>query len=156
MNIRILDERRDEGLLREAWAWASDAPEWFREVQSAHKESLGEFLKTAHEELIVGIFENEKVVAVVRFVPQMFGETGLHELHLMAKRKTDFNSLFQACASIKQFVAERGLIKLGGWIAKKNRPIVKLYEMLGFKHHGDMRTEGTIHGKPAIWLFYET
>lgn len=150
IEIRILDENKDESLLDTAWKWEREAPEWFKEVQSAHKETFIEFLTSAKTELLAGIFIDNNLSAVIRFVPQ----DGMHELHLMAKRGTDFNLLLEACKSIKEYVFERGVEILGGWVARVNRPVIKLYRLLGFAHL-DNRTEGTVRGKPAEWWYFE-
>ncbi len=150
--IRILNEQSDAELLREAWAWAETMPDWFKEVQAEHKETLNDFLDAAKDELIIGVFTECGLSAVIRFVPQM---AGLYELHLMAKRGTDFEVLLNACQSIKFYVFDHGFRHLGGWAAEKNRPVVRLYRQLGFSQSADFKMQGTIHGKTAKWLFFE-
>lgn len=152
VEIRILNEIKDESLLREAWSWAAEMPDWFQTSKSSHKETLESFISGASEELIIGVLIDSQINAVVRIVP--FGP--VHELHLMAKMGMDWQVLANAGLSMRNYVFERGLTKLGGWVPRANRPITKLYRHLGFEYHGLKCYQGTIHGKAAEWRFYQS
>lgn len=152
VSIRILDETKDRSILETAWNWSQGAPNWFKNALAVHKETLKDFLHESANELIIGIFIDNEPQSVVRFVPMA---NGLYELHLMAKRKTDFNILLQACESIKQYVFDNGIKRLGGWIPARNRHIVRLYKLLGFNQRGQIVREGTFHGRDIVWVYFE-
>ncbi len=147
--IRILDETKDVEELKTAWSWFEETPAWFKESLASSKETLADFLRSAENELLIGIFEKQ-ITAVLRIVPQ----NGVYELHLMAKRRTDWGILVQAFASVRDFLSERGIDKFGGWIPKKNRAIIRLYRSLGFQYNGIRCFQGKTHGKIIEWYYF--
>lgn len=153
VTIRILHERSDRKLLRDAWRWINDFPEWFRDSFNIHKESLSQFLLDSKNELLIGIFIDNQISSVIRFVPM---HNNLYELHLMTKRGMDFEVLFRACLSIKAYVFDHGMTRIGGWIPTKNRHIIKLYKMLGFYQRGEIKKQGMIKKTVGVWCYFES
>jgi hypothetical protein len=152
MNIRILNEQKDIELLREAWAWRDSAPQWFKSLNTEN-ETWDEFIANAHEELLIGIFD-ESLLAVIRLVQHRLG---LFELHLMTRRKADWNILLQAGLSAKQYLFDKKVAQtFFGWIPRRNKGIVRLYRALGFVHNGERCYKGQTHGRPIEWLLFQS
>jgi hypothetical protein len=146
--IRLLNEG-DEELLREAWAWQDSSPKWFQESQSSEKEELIDFLNTAKDKLLYGVFD-EGLTAVIRLNP--FANK-VFSIDLFARRKTDFNVLSEAGLSLKYYLFDNGIAKgFFGWLPSRNRGVIKLYNFLGFTHSGVVCYKGQYHDKPVKWL----
>lgn len=147
--IRLLDEGKDKGLLEEAWGWQDDAPQWFRESQDSEKETLSDFLETAGEKLLYGIFD-DGLTAVIRLNPF---NNKVFSIDLFAKRKTDWTLLCEAGKSLQMWLFDNQIANgFFGWIPSRNRSIIKLYNALGFIHNGVICYKGKYHNRPCRWL----
>lgn len=157
-SIRIVSES-ETMLLRTAWGWADDAPDWFREFRNIHPETLEMFLESAKADLLIGVFCPD-IRALARF---QLCSTGFYDIHLYVKRKTDPEVLFNACESIMLYLFDNGIKGLSGWIPRMHRSIVNLYKKLGFTYNGIRCFEGnikrTVHGvtRPKVveWYYFE-
>jgi hypothetical protein len=144
--IRLVE---DEELLKEAFGWQDNAPDWFKQSQATEDETLDDFLETAKDKLFYGIFDNE-FTALIRLNP--FSQK-VFSIDLFAKRKTDWSVLAEAALSLKHYLYDNDVCHgFFGWIPDKNRGIVRLYKFLGFSHNGIVCYKGQYHGKVVRWL----
>lgn len=141
--IRLLDPEKDMDLLREAWDWRDDAPRWFQESLAIDKESWDDFVSGSKDEWHYGIF-SDGLMAVVRLIqssPRVFN------IHLSARRKTDFEVLLTAGKSIRDYLFDKGVLGFYGYLPTVNRGVSKLYEELGFTDTGIRVFKGQIRGR---------
>lgn len=157
--IRLLDETKDADLLRMAWSWKEDAPKWFRDSVMVENETFEDFIKSAKDEILFGVFNAEyyhfkepEPTAVIRLTAH-FLDT--YQIHLMAHRATDWQVLAQAGLSVKKYLEERGA-SFFGWIPARNRGIVRLYKFLGFVNKGVKCYRGKMRNRAILWLLMES
>lgn len=151
VEIKFLDFDNVD-VLTEAWGWADSAPQWFQQSQDDANETLDDFLTPNESVLLVGIFVDETATAVIRLtqVREM-----IFAIDLFAHRKTDWQILLNAGLSVQEYLFEKGVKGFFGWIPSKNRPIVKLYQCLGFVHRGIKCRRGVMHGRSIKWMLME-
>jgi hypothetical protein len=148
-SIRIVNESETE-LLTTAFHWADEMPDWYKEFQAIHLESLESFIGSENQ-LFIGVFQDD-LVALTRFI---LCPKGFYDIHLYVKRRTDPEMLFTACESIMYYLLDQGIKGLSGWIPVKHKGIVNLYRNLGFIHNGIRCFEGKVKGKIVEWLYFE-
>lgn len=147
--IRIINESEID-LLTEAWNWADEMPEWFKEFRAVHPETFESLIGTENQ-LLIGVFFPD-LCALARFI---LCPNGTYDIHLYVKRKTDPEMLFNACQSIMYYLFDQGIKGLSGWIPKRHTGIVNLYKNLGFTNNGIRCFEGKVKGKLIEWLYFE-
>jgi len=142
MEIRRLNPMTDEALLREAFLWDSNAPDWYSTSDSLFRpDSVERYLEMAHNEnqVDIGVFGGE-MVGLITFDRK--GD-GIFEIRLSAKRTASLQTLTEAAYQVRYQIFSIGA-KLGlVWIAKRNRHIIKLCEMIGFVRDGVTMYRGT-------------
>jgi hypothetical protein len=151
MDIRRLSPESDVELYREAFAWDVDAPRWYAQMDSVFRpDSFDECLSLAtHDDQVdVGVFEDGLIglITISRRGP------GLYEAHLSAKRGTDLNLLAEAGYQVKEQLFGLGMKRGFVWVAKKNRPVRRLCQLIGFTPDGFTMLRGRYHDKPIEWL----
>lgn len=149
--IRLLDHEKDMPVLEEAWNWRNSAPQWFRDSLDIFKESWEEFLVAVPDELHYGIFVDEKPTAVVRLIEAY---PAVYNIHLSAKRKTDFNIILDYGLRLRNFLFENEVKGMYGWIVKENRGVCHLYEQLGFTDTGIRCYKGMIGNRLGEFRHY--
>lgn len=147
MEIKLLDEKKDVELLREAWSWSDASARWFREANDAWKETFEDFLKSAKDEMLFGVYA-EELTAVIRLIP---AGGQIYVIHLYAKRKTPLEVLVSAGNTLKEYLYNKGVNGFFGWIPTRNRSIIRLYEMLGFRFSGYRQYKPGESGRVFEW-----
>lgn len=149
--IRLLNIDKDMDVIKTAWGWRDTAPRWFRELLDVYKEPWSEYVENFPNELHYGVFTDGEPQAIVRLIE---AHPWIYNLHLSAKRKTNFGVLVQAGLSLRDYLFDQGIHGFYGNIATINRGVCKLYEALGFIDTGRRTVKGTIHGKDVVWKQY--
>jgi hypothetical protein len=151
MEVRLLNLEKDLDIVQEAWTWADTAPRWFRETLAITKESWEEYLANFPNELHYGVFVEDQPTAIIRLIE---AAPFIFNLHLSAKRKTDFRVLVEAGLNLRDHLFEHGIIGFYGHLPVMNRSVSKLYEALGFEDTGVRSVDGQIRGKDVEWKQY--
>lgn len=149
--IRLLNIDKDMPIITEAWNWRFTAPKWFRESLDIWKEDFDEMLAAMPNELHYGVFVDDQPTAVIRLIEER-GQ--IFNIHLSAKRKTDFEVLLQAGSSVRDYLFDRGVKSFYGFLPTVNRGVSHLYERLGFTDTGIRIYKGTIRGKTGEFKHY--
>ena len=149
--IRIV-KPTETALLETAWKWHELAPKWFRDSYDAEDETKEDFLQNAGEPLLIGVFQDSAMTALLRFSEVA---PDVCNIDLFAHRETDGEMLTTACFSVQKYLFDKGVKGLYGWTVKQNRFVVNLYKKLGFRHDGIKRFRGKIKNRPCEWLYFE-
>jgi hypothetical protein len=150
MFIRAL-QPEEESLFREAYEWTRDAPKWLKALDSIFGwKTFEDYYKQAREENQVsfGVFENE-LVALVALVERA---KGLFEAELSARRGTDIRLIAQAVREVGNALVSSGQVECFIWVAKRNRPVLRMCEVVGFKRTGISLFKGSYKERVIEWL----
>jgi RimJ/RimL family protein N-acetyltransferase len=154
VKIRRLNPVGDESLLRQAFEWDAKAPAWYMDSDAICRPSLDVYLKMTHDEnqVDIGVFDEDEMIGLVTFDHKI---NGVAEVRLSAKRGASLELLIEAAYQLRHQFFSLGMTAGVVWIAKRNRQIVKLCEVIGFVREGSMR-RGTYHrpkgDRPIEWL----
>lgn len=154
MIIRRLNPVADEPLLRQAFKWDADVPRWYRDSDAMCRPSLDVYLRMAHDEdqVDIGVFDGDEMVGLVTFDHKM---NGVAEVRLSAKRGAPIDMLTEAAYQLRHQFFSLGMNAGVVWIAKRNRQIVKLCEVVGFVRDVTM-CRGVYHrpkgDRPIEWV----
>lgn len=154
MIIRRLNPNDDEPLFRQAFEWDANAPAWYMDSDSICRPSLEVYLKMTHNEnqVDIGVFDEAELIGLVTFDRKI---NKIAEVRLSAKRGASLELLTEAAYQLRHQFFLLGMDAGVVWIAKRNRQIVKLCEVIGFVRNGTMR-RGVYHrpkgDRPIRWV----
>jgi hypothetical protein len=146
--IRRLTERDHEYLI-EAYSWDADYPQWYRDLEKVSHWPLEQFLKEAPDRADLGVFDDEKLVALISIIRR---GVGVFEGHVWAKRGSKIQELAGATRWVIERLIEDLQMRFGYvWVAKRNLPIKQMCIMANLRFDGSTVIDGKSHGKPIEW-----
>jgi RimJ/RimL family protein N-acetyltransferase len=154
MIIRRLDPVNDESLLRRAFEWDADAPRWYADSDAVCRPPLDVYLNMTRDEnqVDIGVFDEGEMIGLVTFDHKV---NGVAEVRFSAKRGAQIEMLTKAAYQLRHQFFSLGMNAGVVWIAKRNRQIVKLCEVIGFVRDGTM-CRGVYHrprgDRPIEWV----
>ena len=152
MRIRRLDPFFDVELLRLAHGWDKETPQWYREMDEIFDSTLDEYLARAREETQanIGLFEGDEMFALVYV--NLVG-SGVLDAHLAVKRKASPEKVLAGIVEIRDSLFRQLNTKIiYAWLARQNRPLVKMVLRCGFRLDGLTMLKGSIRGKIVEWV----
>jgi hypothetical protein len=148
--VRLLDGDADRDLLIEAWHFRDTAPRWFRECLDIFKETKDEYLENAKGELHFGVFEDDRLDAVIRLIPE---KPTVWNIHLSARKGIALETLLAAGVNVRERMLKHDA-SFYGYLPERNKGISRLYEALGFVDSGLRLYKGVVHGKVVAWKHF--
>lgn len=135
MIIRRLNPVDDELLLRQAFSWDANAPRWYTDSDSVCRPTLDAYLRMTYDEtqVDIGVFNEREMVGLVTFDHKL---NGIAEVRFSAKRGAGIDLLTKAAYQLRHQFFSIGMEAGVVWVAKRNRQIVKLCEVIGFIRDG--------------------
>lgn len=151
--IKRLDPIEDEALLRQAFAWTAECPQWQVDMDIVFGPSdVEDFLRMVvePENVLVGIFSPEFVglIIVASAGKDVFNS------HLCAKRGSDLGVLAQGAYQVTQDFLKMGMQEGFCFVAERNLAIRNLCDTIGFKWEGVVMYRGAYRGRLIKWLKY--
>lgn len=149
MYLRAL-KPEDKGLLREAFEWARNSPQWFRDMDAVYPfKDFDEYYEAACGPLQIdyAVFDNDLIGIFT--IAQV--STGIFNVHVEAKRGASLRVLTEAACVIRDKLFEAGVVELFGWVARVNRGVMRLGLMCGFKPDGVTMFKGQYKGRVIEW-----
>lgn len=156
VTLRRLDPLRDKELVRESLAWIKDEPRWFRDGDEVwgtedFKAHLANMMTQARAD--VGVFEGKSLIAVINV--SLVGKD-VYNVHLMAKRGVNAESLIVAALNVKKELFGNGAREVWAWPEKRNKGVQRILEAIGMVRDGVELIKGQSHGRPITWTRYWT
>ena len=147
--IRRLD-RNDTELLRAAYYWDANAPEWFRQMDNTFGwDSEDDFISLVDDpaNAFIGIFNPE----LTGLITASLAGKGRYAVHLWAKRGTSLGVLEEAGYQIREQLVAFGAQEIFVWVAERNRHVKQLCARLGLLPDGIEMIKGCYKGKVIVW-----
>lgn len=160
MIIRRLDPIADECLLRESFEWDAYSPDWYSTSDAIFRpDAIDDYLKMTRNDnqVDIGVFNGE-MIGLVTFDHK---GNGIAEVRLAAKRAASLELLTDAAFQLRHQFFSFGMKAGIVWIAKRNRPIIRLCESIGFVRDGLTMYRGVYHrqkldgsflNRPILWV----
>lgn len=149
IRIRALSPKFDLPLYSKAWKWSKNKPDWFVESMATWNMTKEEFFVKIRDESQVdfGVF-NPTLTAVItsnEVAP------GIIEAHIECAENTSLETATIGCRMVMDHCFEKGLKLVIVWVQSFNRPILKMYESLGFQPTGLRLLRGSCKGRVVEW-----
>ena len=150
IRIRVLHPIFDLKHFRAAWKWTLEKPAWYRDSMKTWgmtKERYFENIKS-ESQIDFGVFNHSRLIAVFSFdeiAPTVF------EIHLDCAKSADLETIIHAAKVVKQHGFEKGAVLGYVWVQSFNRPILKLYQQIGFLPSNISIFRGNYRGHPVEW-----
>ena len=145
--------RDDEALLREAFRWDAERPQWYREMDKA--------FMWGDEDRFVGLVADQRYVLIGVFDPQLVAIIivvlegyGLFAVHLCASRNADPDMLVVAGRSVIEDLLAYDLVEFYGWVAEKHIGLKRICSNIGLSPDGICMYKGKYRGRLIKWLRY--
>ena len=131
VRLRVLHPVYDLKLFRQAWKWMESKPDWFKESMATWKMTEKEYFQNIHRpsQVDLGVFHHSKFVGLITFdeiSPRVV------EAHLDCEENTDSQIIVKAIQLATQHAFDSGVLIGVVWVQSFNRPILKIYEQVGF------------------------
>jgi hypothetical protein len=149
MILSQLHPEHDSELLAIACQWSWDTPRWFREMDATFGEDdFEEYLSESISGGVhLGIFDPELVGVIILSERN----PGVFECHLRAPRTANAESLALGGFTIRRRLFADGAKEINAWVASKNRPLIKIVEMMGLKWSGVEMLRGVYRNQIIHW-----
>lgn len=133
--------------------WDAQAPQWYRDSDEVCRPNLEAYLRMTHndDQVDIGVFNGE-IIGLITFDHKL---NGIAEVRLSAKRGASLELLTRAAYQVRHQFFSLGMVAGVVWIAKKNRHVIRLCEMIGFVRDGLTMYRGVYRGKvekPIEWV----
>jgi hypothetical protein len=140
----------DEALLREAFRWDAERPQWYREMDRAFTwgdEDQFVALVSDSRYVLIGLFDSY-LVAIIIIVLEGYG---LFAVHLCASRDADAGMIVVAVRALIEDLLAYDLIEFYGWVAEKHRGLKQICSRIGLSPDGIRMYKGKYRGRLIKW-----
>ena len=151
MNFRRLSPVEDKTLLREAYLWDQDRPQWYRDMDAVYgPDNFQAYIEAAKgiRRIDVGVFDASLIGVFILSERQ----PSVFDVHVMAKRGASNEILADAAHQIRWQLFAQGAQSISGWIASRNKPLLALANMVGFIRTSLAMLKGTYRGRVINWV----
>lgn len=154
ISIRVIDPAKDEYLLRRAFNWQTDKPTWWRTSMAVWKAgvTLDKYLEYAHHDaqIDIGIFGDDYDFTGLITLAET-DEKNVFESHIDAPRTARLDELVEGVEIARDFAFQSGTKAIYNYVARMNRPILKLCRKVGFRETNARVIYGAIGNKVIEW-----
>lgn len=132
------------------WRTERSAPEWFRDSQAVWTPTYRSFVgfwKDCRE--IWGLFDDEKLAAVVYL--GFYDERSVN-IHISVLTKLPEEEIVRFFSSLTRHKDEQGVVNRTAWILAKNRFLLRIAQMSGYRSTGLKLDYGAARGRVLRWV----
>jgi hypothetical protein len=140
--------------LPDIWERECSMPAWYKASSFLWTPNYGRFVEwAASSQEIWGLFKGEKLVTCLYIELQT--EPHIAAIHLSMLEKLPQDVFVKEYSKLRDQLFRRGIKIIRGWTLKKNWPLRRLMEGIGFRRAGLRFDQGEAHSRVLTWELME-